>query len=172
MSKPVKILLRKDLTGRLEGVQSLAVLSLAGVDGAATDRLRRQLRSGGVNITVVKNSVARYTLEQIGLSSACGLIDGPCALAWGGDNVVTVVRGLLDAGKGIPALLVKGALLEGEVFGADRITELSKFPTREEAIATLAMLVKSAGARLAACLLGPGGRLAGAIKGIEKQDEN
>ncbi|MCD4699397.1 MAG: 50S ribosomal protein L10 [Phycisphaerae bacterium] len=172
MSKPVKTLLRKDLMSRIEGVQSLAVLNLTGVDGVATDRLRRQLRSGGVSVSVVNNSVAKYALEQIGLSSACGLIDGPCALAWGGDNVVTVVRDLLEAGKTIPTLLVKGALLEGEVFGADRIEELSKYPTREEAIATLSMLAISAGARLAGCLLGPGGRLAGAIKGIEKQDEN
>lgn len=172
MSKPVKTLLRKDLTKRLEGVQSLAVLSLAGVDGVATDNLRRQLRSGGVSVSVVKNSVARYALEQIGLPEACGLLDGPCALAWGGDNVVTIVRGLLEAGKNIPSLLVKGALLEGEVFGAERIEELSKYPTREEAIATLSMLVKSAGARLAGCLIGPGGRLAGAIENIEKTNEN
>ena len=172
MSKPVKTLLRKDLVGRLEGVQSLAVLSLAGVDGVATNRLRRQLRTGGVSVSVVKNSVARYALEQVGLSSACGLIDGPCALAWGGDNVVTVVRGLLEAGKEIPTLIVKGAMLEGEVFSADRIEELSKYPTREEAIATVAMLAKSAGARLAGCLIGPGSRLAGAIKSIEKTNEN
>ncbi|MDY7009444.1 MAG: 50S ribosomal protein L10 [Planctomycetota bacterium] len=172
MSKPVKTLLRKDLIGRLEGVRSLAVLSLAGVDGVATERLRRQLRSGGVSVSVVKNSIARYALEQVGLSSACGLIDGPCALAWGGEGVVTVVRGLFEANKDIPALLVKGAMLEGEVFGADRIEELSRYPTREEALGTVVMLVKTAGARLAGCLLGPGGRLAGAIKGIEKQDEN
>ncbi len=172
MSKPIKILLQKDLVGRLEGAQSLAVLGLAGVDGVQTNRLRRQLRDEGVAVSVVKNSVARYALEQIGLSSACGLIDGPCALAWGGDNIVTVVRGLLEAGKEIPALVVKGALLEGEAFGADRIEELSKYPTREEAIATVVMLAKSAGARLAGCLIGPGGRLAGAIKGIEETNEN
>ncbi len=172
MSKPVKTLLRKDLIGRLEGVESLAVLSLTGVDGTDTNRLRRQLRAGGVSISVVKNSVAKYALEQVGLASAGGLLDGPCALAWGGEGVVTVVRTLLEEAKEIPAISVKGALLEGEIFGADRIEELSRYPTREEAIATVVMLAKSAGSRLAGCLIGPGGRLAGAIKSIEKQDEN
>lgn len=172
MSKPVKSLLRKDLINRLEGVNSLAVLSLSGVDGLSANRLRRQLRTGGVSLTVVKNSVARYALREIGLESVCGLIDGPCAIAWGGESAVDIVRELLDEAKTIPAIQVKGALMEGEVFGSDRIEELSKYPTREEALATVVMLAKSAGARLAGCLLGPGGRLAGAIKGIEKQDEN
>ncbi len=172
MSKPVKSLLRKDLINRLEGVNSLAVLSLSGVDGLSANRLRRQLRTGGVSLTVVKNSVARYALREIGLESVCGLIDGPCAIAWGGESAVDIVRELLDEAKTIPTIQVKGALMEGEVFGSDRIEELSKYPTREEALATVVMLAKSAGARLAGCLLGPGGRLAGAIKGIEKQDEN
>ena len=172
MSKPVKSLLRKDLINRLEGVNSLAVLSLSGVDGLSANRLRRQLRTGGVSLTVVKNSVARYALREIGLESVCGLIDGPCAIAWGGESAVDIVRELLDEAKNIPTIQVKGALMEGEVFGSDRIEELSKYPTREEALATVVMLAKSAGARLAGCLLGPGGRLAGAIKGIEKQDEN
>ena len=44
MSRPVKALLRKELIGRLEGVDSLVVLSLAGVDGLANNRLRRNLR--------------------------------------------------------------------------------------------------------------------------------
>lgn len=175
MSKPVKALLRKELIRRMEGVGAcggLAVLSLSGVDGLAANRLRRRLRDGDIRLTVVKNSVARQALKEVGLTSACQLIEGPCALAWGGKSVVAVVRELLETGKDIPAISVKGALMEGEVFASDRIEQLSKYPTREEALGTVVMLARSAGARLAGCLLGPGGRLAGTLKTIGQQNEN
>ena len=166
MSKPVKALLRRELVKRLRGVDSLAVLSLTGVDGISGNRLRRDLRAKDIRVTVVKNSVARQALAEVGLSSACELIEGPCALAFGGDSVVSVVRELLDRGREIPSLKVKGALMEGEVFPSGRIEELSKYPNREEAVARLSALALSPGGRLVAALRGPGGRLAGVVKGL------
>ena len=106
MSKPVKTLLRKNLVRRLAGVDSLAVLSLTGVDGISNNRLRRELRAKDIRVAVVKNSVARAALADVGLSSVCELIDGPCALAFGGDNVVSLVRELLDHRQQAPTLTV------------------------------------------------------------------
>lgn len=169
MSKPVKALLRKELVSRLTGVESLAVLSLTGVDGVSNNRLRRELRTKDVQVTVVKNSVARQALSEVGLTVACGLIDGPCALVIGGDNIVSVVRELLDCRKDMPTLTVKGALMEGEVFGSDRIDELSKYPTCSEALANLAAAALSPGGRLAGALRGPGGRLGGAVKSLQER---
>ena len=171
MSKPVKAMLRSELVGRLQGVESLAVLSLMGVSGVDNNRLRRQLREKDIRLTVVKNSVARQALDEVGLSDVGGLIDGPCALVTGGDNVVVVVRELLEFGKDIPTMAVKGALMESEIFGPERVEELSKFPTREEALANLAGQIKGAGGRLVATLLGAGARLAGIIKAVEERAE-
>jgi len=164
MSKPVKAMLRRELVGRLEGVESLAVLSLAGVDGVAGNRLRGELRERDIRLTVVKNSVARQAFKEVGLDSASALLDGPCAVATGGESVVNVVRQLLEFARDVPALRVRGALMEGVVFTADRVEELSRYPTREEAVAQVASLAASPGARLAAAVLAPGGRLAGAVK--------
>ena len=172
MSKPVKSLLRKELSRRLDGVVSLAVLSLTGVDGVTANQLRRKLRDENIRLMVVKNSIARWVFKEKGFEQGCSLIDGPCALAWGSDSVVNVVRALLDQAKEIPSLQIKGALFEGEIFGPDRVENLAKYPTRSEALATVAMLIRSAGANLAGSLIGPAGRLAGAIKQIGDHEEN
>jgi large subunit ribosomal protein L10 len=118
---------------------------------------------------VVKNSLARQAFRELGLDAAADLLDGPCAVAWGGDGVVSVVRELLDIHKESPALTVKAAVLEGEPFGPERVEELSKFPTRPEAIATVVSLALSPGRRLGGCLLAPGGALAGILKSIEEK---
>lgn len=173
MSKPVKALLRKELVQRLAGVDSLTVLSLAGVDGVASNRIRQQLKDNDIRLTVVKNSVARQALKEANLAPACDLLEGPCALVTGGASVVATVRQLLDFAKQAPALKVRRALMEGTVFGPDRVDELSRFPTREEALAQLAGLIVAAGGRLAAIALAPGGRVAGAIAAIaEKAQQN
>ncbi|GAF72939.1 unnamed protein product [marine sediment metagenome] len=173
MSKPVKTLLRKELIRRLAGADSLTVLSLAGVDGVAGNRIRQQLKAKDIRLTVVKNSVARQALKEVDLAVACELIEGPCALVIGGASPVAVVRQLLELAKEAPTLKVCGALMEGVVFGPDRVDELGRFPTREEALANLAGMMLAAAGRLAAIALAPGSRVAGAIKAMaDKAQEN
>jgi len=175
MSRAVKELLRKELVRRFAGVDSLAVVDFTGLDAVTTRDVRARLREKHIHMTVVKNSIARQAFREVGLDVALELLDGPCAVAFAEDGcdvgVVTVVRELLDIHKESPALTVKGALLDGEVFGQDRIEELSKYPTRAEAVAKLVACMLGPAGRLAAAALGPGSKLAGAIKAIEdKQD--
>ncbi|HET6430460.1 MAG TPA: 50S ribosomal protein L10 [Phycisphaerae bacterium] len=171
MSKPVKALLRKELAGRLQGVDSLVVFSLSGVAGTETNKLRNTLRAKDIRVSVVKNSVARQAMEDVGLLAVSVLLDGPSALAIGGEGVVATVRELLAARKELPSLTVRGALMEGEVFGPDRVEELSRYPTREEALGSIVMLARSPGARLVGALLGPGGRISGALKTLAEGGE-
>ena len=171
MSKPVKALLRSELMRRLEGVNSLAVVSLSGVDGVANNRIRGELKAKDIRVTVVQNAIARQALKEVGLDAACGLLEGPVALAIGGDNIVSVVRQLLSYKKDVPNLSVRGALMEGEAFGPDRVEELSTYPTREEAIARAVRCVLTPGSNVAGCLVGPGSVLASILKTIEERGE-
>jgi ribosomal protein L10 len=67
-----------------------------------------------------------------------------------------------------PKLELKGAVLDGTVFkGKAGVTELSKFPTREEAIGQIVTLAISPGKKLLGQLKGPGSNIAGIIKAIE-----
>lgn len=176
MSKPVKELLRKELVKRLQGVTSLAVVGLTGIDAVATHQIRGQLRDKDIRLMVVKNSIARQVFDAVGLEGAKDLIDGPCALAFAvvpdKVEVVIVVRELLYIGKETPNLTVKAAVLEGEPFGSDRIAEFSKFPTRDEAIRKTVTCVLCPGARLAGCLIGPGAKIAALLKAIREKKES
>ena len=169
MSKPVKELLRKELAARLEGIGSLAVVGFSGVDSVTTNAIRKRLRSKNISIRVVKNSVARAAFKSAGLEQAAALLDGPCAVAYAPDGVVGVVRELLAIRKDAPNLTVKAAYMEGDVFGAERIEELSKYPTREEAIALVVAAATGPARKLAGCLMAPARCLAGIIKTVEEK---
>ena len=171
MSKPVKELMRKELISRFEGVTSLAVVDLTGVNAVANNMIRARLRDKGIRLTVVKNILARQAFKEVGLAQAGDMLEGPCAITSGGDNVVSMVRELLDIAKEVPALTVKAALLEGEVFPAERIVELSKYPTRDEAIAAVVACALSPGRKLAGCVLAPGSAIAGILKTLEEKGD-
>lgn len=169
MSKPVKEMLRKELVSRLEGVGSLAVVGFAGVDAVTTNAIRKRLRAKNITLRVVKNSVARQAFGSLGIEPVGDLLDGPCALAYAPDGVVGVVRELLAIGRDARNLTVKAAYMEGDVFPAERIFELSMYPTREEAIALVVSAGMGPGRKLAGCLLAPARKLAGIIKAVEEK---
>ena len=168
MSKPVKELIRKELIARFQGVTSLAVVGFTGLDAIATNQIRGRLLEKDIRMSVVKNSLARQAFKELDLAVAGGLLEGPCAVAYGADSVVEVVRELLAIHKEHPNLTVKAAVLEGEPFGGEQIEALSKYPTRDEAVSKLVGCILSAGGNVAGCLIGPGGKLASILKKIEE----
>ncbi len=174
MSKPVKELIRKELVRRFDGLASMAVVDLTGVDANTTRDIRADLEAKNIAVTVVKNAIARQAFKRLGMEVVNEVIDGPCAIAYAIDpdvSVVNVVRELLDIRKEATALTLKGAVLEGDLFGPERMDELSKFPTREEALSQLVGVMLGAGGGLAACLLGPGAAIAGVLKTIEEKQD-
>ena len=169
MSKPVKKLVRDELIKRFEGVTELAVVGFTGVDANTTNAIRTRLHEKDIQVTVVKNSLARQAFEALGIQGAGGLLTGPSAVAYGADSVVTIVRELLEIGREAPNLEVKAAYLAGQTFGPEDIDTLSKYPTRDEAVAQVVQCVLSAGANVSGCLIGPAGQLAGVLRSIEEK---
>ena len=169
MSKPVKELLQKELTGRLDGVASVAVVDLTGIDANTTNDIRARLIEKSIRLSVVKNSLARRAFKDVGLDIAVDLLDGPCALAWGADSIIAVLRELRDISKEVSQLGLKGALLDGDVFGPERMIELANYPTREEAIGQVIGAATAPASQVVSCLIAPGGAIASLLKTIEEQ---
>jgi large subunit ribosomal protein L10 len=176
MSKPVKTLIRGEYTKRLAGTDSLAVIALTGIDANTTNKIRGRLADKQMRVTVVKNSLARQAFGEMGIDGASGLLEGPCAIVYGGESVVNVVRELLAVRKDLagvkkdaPNIVIKGAFMEGTVFPADQIDALSQYPTRLEAIGRLVACVLSPGGKLVAAIKSPASKLAGVLKAIEEK---
>ena len=174
MSKPVKQMIRAQLLERLEGVKSLAVVGFSGLDAVATNRIRGLLREKSIRMTVVRNLLAKQAFHEVGLDQAGGLLEGPCAVTYSLEHdqgaLITMVRELLAIGREYPALTVKAALMDGDVYQGDAdVSALSKFPTREEALSQVLGSILSPASSLAACIVTPGGQVASLLKAIEEK---
>ena len=172
MSKYIKDLLSKDLNRRLDGVDEALLVNVVGLGANDTVRLRRELREKDINLLVVKNSLARRATEGTPLASAFEHAEGPCAIIWGCEDIISlakVVAGLAK-GKEYEKFEARGGVMDGEPLTADRVKEISNWPNRPEQLSILSGQILAPGANLSALLLGPGGALASQIESKSEED--
>lgn len=172
MSKPVKEMMMRDYTSQLEGVDNALLVSIRGIDANENNRMRLDLKQKEISVTVIRNNLARHVFKGTGLETLDPLLEGPSALAYGAESVVDVARELVKWAKDVENLELKGAVLDGILFeGREGVEQLSKYPTREEAIAQDVTLVLSPGRNLLGAIKGPGSTVASLIKSIEDKLE-
>lgn len=168
MSKPVKELIIKQYSARVGDAQDAVLVSIRGVKAIDNNKIRLGLAKKGIKITMVRNSLARKAFDGSALSALNEILIGSSALVHGGSSVVEIARDLVTLVAKYPALEFKGALLDGMLFkGKDGVVELSKFPTKGEAISQNVTLILSPARKLAAQIVGPGSTVAGLVKAIE-----
>ncbi len=171
MSKLVKELIMQEYQQRFGDVESALVVDIRELDAIANNRLRSELGKKNIRVTVIRNSLAQKAFADSPLSALGPVLNGPSALIYG-ESVIDVARELMEWARKIKAMVLKGAVLDGELFeGAKGVERLSTFPTREEAQGQCVQLVLSPGASLVGAVTGPGGQLVSILKSIEEKLE-
>jgi len=170
MSKFVKNLIMRDVAEKFKGVDGLAVINPRGIGATKNNQIRRKLHDKKLKMTVVKNSLARKALTTDGskLKGFEQLLDGPSALVYGQASIATIARLLLDEKKTDDKIELRGVFFDGEIYvGQKGVEQVSKMPTREEAIRNLLAAILSPARNLAAAIKAPGGKLGAILKTIE-----
>jgi len=172
MSKQVKDLITKDFATRLEGVEDAVLVKVVGLNADKTFRLRRELRNKNIELMVIRNGLARRATNGTSLSPALNKMDGALAFAWGAEDFVSLAKEItrLNEAKEFEGFETRGGVMDGEQLSAERVKEISKWPSRQEQLSLLMGQILSPGANLVGALLGPGGTLASQIK--EKATES
>jgi len=172
MSKNVKEMIMGDYAARFEGCDDALLVSIRGIDANSNNKIRRTLGAKDIQVTVIRNSLAKKAFAGTGLEELSPMLTGPSALAYGAESVVEVAREIVGLLKEFPNIELKAAVLDGQLFEGDAgVKALSKFPTRDEAIAQAVALVLSPARNLVAQIKGPGSQVAGLIKAISEKLE-
>jgi len=120
--------------------KSVVFVDFRGVTVADDTKLRRACRDAKVLYKVAKNTLIRRAIDSLGWKDPGAMLEGPTALALSELDPTTAPKTVAGVMKDVPALKIKGGLMEGEVLSADRVMFLATLPTREE------LLAKTAGA--------------------------
>lgn len=161
MSKPVKNMIASEYARRFDGVTGAVVVEIRGLDAKATTNVRGKLRSKGIQVTVVKNALARRSFKGGPLASLEKALKGPSALLTGPESAVLVAREIVKVAEAEKKVVLKGAIFDGEYYdGEAGVKKLGSFPTKEEAQAKVVTLV-----------LSPARNIMGVVKTIQEKLE-
>lgn len=125
-----------DLSDKMSRMQLAIVADYRGFTVAELSALRAKLRENGADMIVAKNTLLRLAARNAGREAIEPLLEGPTAVAFAYDNVAKVAKVLLDATKvAQKPLVVRGGLLGNSPIPADGLENVTKLPTRDQALA-------------------------------------
>src|SRR5687768_17482714 len=173
MSRKVKDLITRDLSNRLKDIDGVGVINPRGINAIKTNLMRRKLHEKGLRMTVVKNTLVRRAVgDDSKIKGFDQLLDGPSAVIYGKASISTIARLILDEKKADEKIELRGMFFDGEVYVGDKgVEQVSKLPTREEAIGQIVGLVLAPGQKLGGILKGQAGKVAALIKAVEERAE-
>ncbi len=159
-----------ELTEYLRELPDMVFIGFQGLSAEEACAFRSELRSGGTKMRVIKNSVTRIALKEMGLEGPAMLIDGPMAVLHG-EEIISVARRAAEFGKKHRKLLIKGGVVAGEAVTGAEVIAYSKLGSREALLGTLLGVIIAPATRLVGVLSGAGGALARAIKAASEKAE-
>ena len=162
----------KELTERFRSASGAMFADFRGLTVKDATELRRSLREAETTLAVVKNTLSRLAAHDAGLEEVVPLVDGPTAIAFMRGDAVAGAKAVLEMGRKFPALVVKGALIEGRVLGADETRSLATIDARDVSIGKVAGMLQSPLARIIYLLQAPLQRIAFALAERGRQTEN
>lgn len=136
-----------------EGYNGFIFTDYRGLTVEQITSLRRRLNEKNAKLKVIKNTYARVVFDEMKIDNVAGYLTGPTAIALASEDTNEVAKILFEFAKDSPALQVKGAVVENEIYDAAKIEAFSKLPGKKQLIAMIASTINAPVQKLAATLL-------------------
>jgi len=154
-----------DITARLKASSTAVLADYRGMTVGQMRDLRSKLRGGGIEMIVVKNTLARRAAKAAGYEPLNAELVGPIAMLFATDDVSAPARILNE-------MVIKAGLLEGQVIKADAVTELADLPSREILLSRLLGAMQAPLGNLASILQAPMSKLARTLDAVRTQKDS
>jgi len=158
--------LKKDL----EAATNLFVAQFQGMTVAQDTELRQKIRGTNSKYRVVKNTLVRKAAEGTAAEGVAKSFDGSTAIAYNGNDPVSLAKALTAYAKTNPLFVFKAGVVEGRVVNISDIANIAAMPSKEGLIAKILFLINSPAQRLAVAMSGVARNLAVVVgQAVEKK---
>ena len=141
MARPEKVTAVEEISARFKEAEAALLTEYRGLSVTEMAELRNSLREAGADYKVLKNTLARLAVKEVGLEDLVEMLTGPTAIAFVHEDAVEAAKALDTAAGKYPVIVIKGAVLDGKILSAEQTKQLAKLEPREVQLAKIAMLV-------------------------------
>ena len=168
-----KMELVEEYSEKFKTSKSIFLADFSGINVAETTKLRRTFRAANVHYFVLKNTLAKLSLDKAGIEGLDEMLKGMTAFAFSVEDAVAPIRVINDFNKQKKKeeslLDVKGCIFEGRVFGAEQADALSKLPSRDALLSQFVGVLKAPMTNFVGVLSGTGRKLVGILESLKSQ---
>ena len=137
-----EILLQKqnevaELTERIKNSAAVIAFKYQGLTVEAFQQLRKDMRSNGCEISVIKNNISRRAAKECGYDLDDAFV-GPVAIVFSKDDVVAPAKVLFKAAETNKVIEVVKGVVDGDVYSFDQLETLATLPSYETLLTQLA----------------------------------
>jgi large subunit ribosomal protein L10 len=142
-----------------------------GITVTQMTELRKNARSSGVYLRVVKNTLAGRALAGTDFECLKPGLKGPLLLAFSSEEPGAAARLLKDFAKGNEKLVVTALAVGGRLLPASEIDRLASMPTRPQALSLLLGALQAPLTKLARTLAEPTAKLVRTFAAVRDQKQ-
>ena len=120
------------LTEQLKNASSGVLVDYKGITVAEDTALRTELRQNEVQYGVVKNTLVRFALNNVGLEGLDDVLNGTTSLATSAGDPIAPMRVVNKYVKQLnDKFVIKGGFMDGKVISLEEIQALAELPSKE-----------------------------------------
>jgi large subunit ribosomal protein L10 len=136
LSKQDKAVKIEEVSAMVAQAKAIVVAEYRGLDVDSVTKLRKQARGQGVQLRVLKNTLARRAMDGTPFAGLSDRLVGPLVYGMGPDPVA-VAKVLSSFAKDNEKLVVKAGAMANFVMDEKAVKSLATMPSREELLAKL-----------------------------------
>ena len=165
----------QDIKGRIERSTIAMTTRYSGISVNQMIELRRAMKAGGVDFTIVKNTLLSLAADGAQKPQLKEIVDGPTAIALGYDDPVEAAKAMADFIRtGGTTLAIIGAVMgDDAAMSSSEFTRLAALPPKPILLAMLLGQLQSPIARMVTVMNGPlqsmGNLLAARVRQLEEE---
>jgi large subunit ribosomal protein L10 len=155
----------ENLNQKINEASSVVFANFSGLKLKDMETLRKDLKSKGITLQVVKNSLLKRVLDTTNKTLSQEVLNKPLVVVFGNsEDDLAAPKAVVQFAKGNDSLQVAGGIFESELVDADTLKGLALLPSREELYAKVVGSLASPITRLVRALNYPATGLASVLK--------
>lgn len=133
----------EEIKKQIEESQSFVIIDYKGLTVAQDTEFRAEFRKNGVVYKVLKNTLFKKALNELGYTQFDEALNGPSAFAFGMEDAVAPAKVAADGIKKYNAMAIKCGMFDKTFADAATVDAMSKVPNKETLLAMLVSVLSA-----------------------------